>query len=149
MSLAMSVGLVAGLATALSAQTISSEYGKVDRKIIQNIAVKVTGCITAGSGAGRYILTDAVTSGDDITSTVGTAGKDGSEKDVSIEHGPSYDLEGGYPRAHLGHKVEITGIRGDARLSSRDPLRSAIGSATYEKQTLTVKSMKMISPICP
>ena len=148
-SLAMSVGLVAGLATALSAQTASSDYGKVDQKIIQSITVKVTGCIAAGSEAGRYILTDAVLSGDEIRSTVGTAGKEGFEKDASIEHGPSYDLEGGYPRAHLGHKVEVTGIRGDAKLSSRDPIRSAIGSAKYEKQTLTVKSVKMISAICP
>src|SRR5260370_13692329 len=102
-SLAMSAGLVAGLATALSAQTASSDYGKVDQKIIQSITVKVTGCITAASQAGRYILTDAVISGDDITSTVGTAGREGSEKDVSIEHGPSYDLDGGYPKPHLWH----------------------------------------------
>jgi hypothetical protein len=149
MSLAMSVGLVAGLATALSAQTASSNYGKVDQKIIQSITVKVTGCIAAGSESGHYILTDAVISGDDVTSTAGTAGKEGSEKDVSIEHGPSYDLEGGYPKAHLGHKVEVTGIRGDAKLSSRDPLRSAIGSAKYQKETLTVKSVKMISALCP
>ena len=45
MSLAMSIGLVAGFATALSAQTVPSDYGKVDQKTIKNIMVKVTGCI--------------------------------------------------------------------------------------------------------
>lgn len=147
---AISVGLIAGLSTALSAQTASSDYGKVDQKTMENITVKVTGCIASAVAAGRYILTDAVISHDDITSTVGTTGKDGSEKDVSIEHGPSYDLKGGDLRTHVGHKVEVTGITGDAKLNSRDPLRSATSSSpTFEKPTLTVKSVKMISAVCP
>src|SRR5882762_5318785 len=45
MSLSTSIGLVAGFATALSAQTVPSDCGKVDQKTIQNITVKVTGCI--------------------------------------------------------------------------------------------------------
>ena len=53
---AMSIGLVAGFATALSAQAVPSDYGKVDQKTIQNITVKVTGCVAGDTAAGRYIL---------------------------------------------------------------------------------------------
>lgn len=146
---AMSIGLVAGFAPALSAQAVPSDYGYVDQKTIQNITVNVTGCVAGGTAAGRYILTDASISGDDFTSSVGTAGKEGAEKDVSIEHGPSYALEGGNLRAHVGHQVEVTGIPGDAKLNSRDTLASSPGSSTHEKATLTVKAAKMISATCP
>ena len=145
---AMSIGLVAGFAPALSAQAVPSDYGYVDQKTIQNITVNVTGCVAGGTAAGRYILTDASISGDDFTSSVGTAGKESAEKDVSIEL-PSYALEGGNLRAHVGHKVEVTGIPGDAKLNSRDTLAWSPGSSTHEKTTLTVKSVKMISATCP
>jgi hypothetical protein len=148
-NLAMSVSLVVGFASAQSAQTTSSDYGKVDQRTRQNITVRVTGCVVDGITAGRYILTDAIISTDDVSSIEGAAGTLGAEKDVSIEHGPSYDLEGGNLKAHVGHKIEVTGFPGDAKLNSRDTLALAAGSVTLEKATLTVRSVKMISAICP
>jgi hypothetical protein len=144
--LVASFGLVACLAAALSAQAPSLD-GKVDRKAVQSIRVKVIGCI-AGDAAGRYILTGAVLSGDDVPSAVGTVGKKGSGKDLSFENSHSYDLIGGRLKAHVGHEVEIIGITSDARLNNRDARSSTTGSSKPEKTTLTVDSVKMLAAKC-
>jgi hypothetical protein len=147
-SLVASFGLVAGLAAALSAQAPSSN-GKVDQKTIQSIRVKVIGCVAGGTEVGRYLLTNAFLSGDDIPSTAWTAGKAGSGKDVSFENSSSYDLIGGHLEAHVGHKVEVIGITSDTKLNNSDSFSSAIGSSKHEKATLTVSSVKMIAAKCP
>ena len=49
----------------------------------------------------------------------------------------------------LGHKVEVIGITSDTKLNKSDSFRSAIGSSTQEKATLTVSSVKMIAAKCP
>jgi hypothetical protein len=146
-SLVASFGLVASLASALSAQALSSN-GKVDQKAVQSIRVKVIGCVAGDTEAGHYILTGAFLSGDDVPSTVGTAGKIGSGKDLSFENSLSYDLIGGRLKAHVGHEVEIIGITSDARLNNGDALSSAIGSSKNEKMTLTVDSVKMLAAKC-
>src|SRR5712691_1200021 len=145
--LVASFGLVAGLAAVLSAQAPPSN-GKVDQKGVQNIRVKVIGCIAGDAETGRYILTGAFLSGDDTPPTVGTAGKIGSGKDLSFENSLSYDLIGGRLKAHVGHEVEIIGITSDARLNNSDALSSAIGSSTHERTTLTVDSVKMLAAKC-
>ena len=147
-SLVASFGLVAGLAASYSAQAPSSN-GRVDQKAVQSIRVKVIGCVEGDAEAGRYILTGAFLSGgDDTPSTVGTAGKIGSGKDLSFENSLSYDLIGGRLKAHVGHEVEIIGITSDARLNNRDARSSAIGSSKHEKTTLTVDSVKMLAAKC-
>ena len=145
-SLVASFGLVAGLAAALSARAPSSN-GHVDPEAGQNLRVRVIGCVEGGAEAGRYILTGAFLSGDDTPSTVGTAGKKGSGRDLSFENSVSYDLIGRL-KAHVGHEVEIIGITSDARLTNRDAPRSAIASSKHEKTTLTVDSVKMVAAEC-
>jgi hypothetical protein len=147
-SFVVSIGLVAGLGVALSAQTASSNHGPV-QKTIQSISVKVMGCVVRDTEAGRYLLTDAILSGDDTPSAVGTAGKRGSGKDLSFENSPSYDLIGGDLAAHVGHQVEVTGITSDAKLNDSDTRSVATGSSQREKATLTVRSVKMIAAMCP
>jgi hypothetical protein len=146
-SLVASFGLVAGLAAALSAQAPSSN-STVDQKAVQSIRVSVIGCVEGDAEAGRYLLTGAFLSGDDTPLTVGTAGTKGSGKDLSFENSPSYALIGVRLKAHVGHEVDIIGITSDAKLSTRDALRSAIGSSTHEKTTLTVESVKMLAATC-
>jgi hypothetical protein len=146
-SLVASVALVAGLVAVLPAQTTSSN-GMVNQKTIQNIRVEVIGCVTEGRDAGQYRLTDAVLSGDDIPSTVGTVGKVRSGQDVSFENSSSFDLIGDLLKAHVGHKVEVIGITSDTKLNNRDSLNSAIGSSTPEKATLTVSAVKMMAATC-
>ena len=147
-SLVAAFALVAGLGAALSAQATFSN-ATVNQKTIQSIRVTVIGCVADGADAGRYRLTNAVLSGDDIPSTAGTAGKAGSGKDVSFENSPSFDLIGDHLKAHLGHKVEVIGITSDTKLNKSDSFRSAIGSSTREKATLTVRSVRMMAKTCP
>ena len=141
------VGLVAGLAVGLSAQAPSSN-SKEDQKTVQSVRVKVIGCVRGDAEAGRYILTGAFLSGDDTPPTVWTAGKIGSGKDLSFENSLSYDLIGGRLKAHVGHEVEIIGITSDAKLNNREARRSAVGSSTRERATLTVESVKMLAAQC-
>jgi hypothetical protein len=147
-SLVLSIGLVAGPWVALSAQT-APNHGPVGQKTIQSISVKVIGCVARDTEADRYLLRDAILSGDDTPSTVGTSGKRGSGKDLSFENSPSYDLIGGDLAAHVGHQVEVTGITSDARLNDSDTRSVAIGSSKHEKATLTVRSVKMLAAMCP
>ena len=146
-SLVASFGFVAGLATILSAQPPSSN-GTVDQKAVQSIRVKVVGCVADDAKAGRYFLTGAVLSGDDIPPAVGTAGKKGSGNDLSFENSLSYDLIGGRLKADVGHEVEIIGITSDARLNNRGARSAAIGSSTHERTTLTVESVRTLGPKC-
>ena len=145
----LSAGLVAALGAALSAQTASSNHGSVGQTTIQSIRVKVIGCVVRDTEAGRYRLTDTILSGDDIPSTAERAGTRGSGQDLSFENSPSYDLIGGDLTAHVGHKVEVTGITSDAKLNDRARLSAAIGSSKPEKATLTVRSVRMIAATCP
>jgi hypothetical protein len=146
-SLVASLGLVAGLTAVLSAQARSSN-GTVDQQAVQSIRVKVIGCVAHGATAGRYALTRAFLSGDDIPQAVGTAGKRGSGKDLSFENSLSYELIGGRLKAQLGHEVEIVGITSDARLNHSGARSAAIGSSTHEKTTLMVESVKILAPTC-
>ena len=76
--------------------------------------------------ADRYILTNGMMAGD-------TAGK-------------SYDLMGGELKAHVGHKVEITGTLDSAKPSATvtgDPAPPAAGASK-----LKVISVKMIAAAC-
>jgi hypothetical protein len=145
--LVASFGLVAGLATVLSAQAPSLN-GTVDQKAVQSIRVKVIGCVADDAKTGGYSLTGAVLSGDDIPPAVGTAGKRGSGKDLSFENSLSYDLIGGRLKVHVGDEVEIVGITSDARLNHSDARSAAIGSSTHERTTLTVESVKTLAPKC-
>ena len=146
-SLVASFGLVAGLATVLSAQA-PSKNGAVDQKAVQSIRVKVIGCVADDAKTGGYSLTGAVLSGDDIPPAVGTAGKIGSGKDLSFENSPSYGLIGGRLKTHVGHEVEIIGITSDAKLNNTDALSSAVGSSKHQRTTLTVESVKMLAAKC-
>ncbi len=72
-----------------------------------------TGCVAAGTKANSYVLNDA-------TATGSTAKE-------------NYDLKGGALKAHVGHKVEITGT----------VTKPATGNAV-----LSVKKVKMVAASC-
>jgi hypothetical protein len=101
--------------------------------------ITVTGCVAAGSQSGHYILTNGMMAGD-------TTGK-------------SYDLTGGDLKAHVGHKVEVTGTMGKDKKMGKDAM--AKDKMDHDKMnndtmamsemhgTLRVKSAKMVSSTCP
>ncbi len=146
--LVASLGLVAGVTAALSAQPTSTN-GTVDYKAIQSIRVKVIGCVASGKEAGQYRLINTFRSGDGVPSPTGTGGKAGSGQDLSFENSPSFDRIGSRLKAHVGHKVEVIGITSDTKMNHSDSFNAAIGSSTREPATLTVSSVKMIAATCP
>ena len=131
-----------------AAQSTATDQGKMDDK---NKTVMVTGCVT--DAMGHYTLTNAMISDDALPTTsqtppssVGTTGSTGD----------SYGLTGGELKAHVGHKVEVTGTM-DATMKTGsletgktvEKDRQTTGSPAATKGMLTVTSVKMISSSCP
>jgi hypothetical protein len=100
--------------------------------------ITVTGCVAAGSEAGHYTLTNGMMAGDSMSK--------------------SYDLIGGDVKAHVGHKIEVTGVMDKGKKMGKD----AMAKDTMDKDrmskdkmgmsemhdTLQVKSVKMIASTC-
>jgi hypothetical protein len=91
----------------------------------------MVGCVAAGS-EGKYTLTNAT-----IPDT-----QDQSKKGMKPT---TYDLVGGELKAHVGHKVEVTGSTAIA-----DPLDKSkqTKTAAETRDSITVKSVKMVSASC-
>ncbi len=132
--------------------TPDRDKNKIDKKGSESETVIVTGCVDDGGEAGRYMLTNATLSG-------GKFGTTASRKSGTM--GMTYTLMSGDLQAHVGHKVEVTGLmdpvlkKGSTdKNKSRDKDKSSdkdIAAATERAMngTLTVKSVKMISTTCP
>ena len=82
-------------------------------KMAKAAPMAYTGCVAAGAKAGSYELKDATAAGS-------------TDK-------MNYDLKGGKFKAHVGHKVEVTG--------------TATKPATGDS-VLAVKSTKMVAATC-
>jgi len=107
-------------------------------------AVMVTGCVAPGSMADHYMLTNATTSH-------GAMGKDamGMKKDAMGDHPMSYALAGGDLKAHVGHKVEVTGTMMKSRDMGMMKDKDSMAKADMAKtSTLKVQSVKMLSESC-
>jgi len=104
--------------------------------------VTVTGCIVAGKDAEHFTLTDAVMAG---------------EKTAK-----SYDVMGGDLKAHVGHKVAVTGTLDAMTMGGKDkmgmnkekmPMEGGMAkgkaAATEPHTMLHVTSVKMIAATCP
>ena len=137
------------MATLVSSVAAAQEHkGPMDQhkmaKDKMGKTVTVTGCVAAGKDAEHFTLTDAVMAG---------------EKTVK-----SYDAMGGDLKAHVGHKVAVTGTL-DAMTMGKDKM--AMGkekmpmekgehgmakgktTATEPHAMLHATSVKMIAPTCP
>lgn len=134
----LSVGIVGTLA----AQTEQKKPASTEKDMAKPIMV--TGCV-AGSG-GMYKLDHAMMSADMKTM---------SNADMKSKHMMSYMLMGGDLKAHVGHKVEVTGTMAKDNMS-KDMAKDKMPNDAMHKDaaammggTLHVKSVKMISATCP
>ena len=145
-TLAVSLGLVAGL-VGLSAQT--PPVDKTDRAT-NDKPVTVTGCVAEGASA-IYTLTNAQVTAPlaSAPTTAGTAGTQSTEKSASMEHSASYQLKGGDLKAHVGHRVEVTGTTTDDKRTDKSANVGTTDTTKDMPSILTVKSVKMLSPTCP
>ena len=127
------------MGAAAAAQTGSTDKMGKDKMAKDKMGkpMMVTGCVAAGSIADHYMLTNGMMAGD-------TTGK-------------SYDLMGGELKAHVGHKVEITGTMDDGKMKdkmmSKDKMdkdkmsKDKMGMAETHS-ALHVASVKMIAATC-
>ncbi len=140
---AMCCACVLGVSGIATAQTGTA--GKMDKDMMSK-EMKVTGCVAqSGGDMGHYMLNNAM-----------MADTAGMKKDSMPMKGDmkamSYMLMGGDLKAHVGHKVEVTGTMADSKMDApskdkmaKDPMAKGMADA----QTLTVKSVKMIAATCP
>ena len=122
-------------AAGLSATQADKKMDKMDKGMK---SMTVTGCVAEKDG--HYMLNNAMMAGDSKAT--------------------AYDLTGGELKAHVGHKVEVTGST-DAKMMdkmdkmdkdkmSKDKMmdKDKMGMSDMHG-TLQVKSVKMISATCP
>ena len=134
-------------AMALSVAPLSAQNGTMDKdkmgKRTKGGTVMMTGCVADGTG-GHYMLTNAMMAGD----------MKGQMKD---EMKPmSYGLTGGDLKAHVGHKVEVTGTMAPDKMMKGGRM-DKMDKGTMDKDkmsgdvhgAITVKSVKMLSATCP
>ena len=121
-------------AAGLSAAQADKKMDKMDKGMK---SMTVTGCVAEKDG--HYMLNNAMMAGDSKAMT--------------------YDLTGGELKAHVGHKVEVTGStdpkamdkgKMDKDKMSKDKMmdKDKMGMSDMHG-TLNVKSVKMISATCP
>jgi len=115
--------------------------------------VVMTGCVAAGAGAGEFVLNNAEAQA--VASTSPNIMHSAPAADMAKDGKPvSYALKGGELKAHVGHKVAVTGTIDDAKASERPVGSAGSASATaptdasMSPRTFNVQSVKMIAPAC-
>ncbi len=88
--------------------------------------ITVTGCVAAGAKAGQYVLNN------------GTLAGDATAK--------SYSLSGGQLKAHVGHKVAVTGTLKAAAMPKDHKMSKEAMAAM--PGVLQVKTVKMVAATC-
>lgn len=131
-------------AVSLSAQSGSMgkdkmDTGKMDKG--KSATVMVTGCVADASG-GHYMLNNAMMSGDM---------KGQMKEDMKPM---SYALMGGNLKAHVGHKVEVTGTMAPDKMTKDGKMDKGMDKMDKDKMPgemhsgINVKSVKMLSATC-
>jgi hypothetical protein len=142
------VSAVVGLTTTLTAQRATPNRSKASSRAPAK-TVTITGCVAQGVDSDHYVLAEAVRREQPPSSTAvaGTSGRVGSDKAGASDRTGPYDLQGGEFKAHLGHKVEVTGTSG----STGKTTHTTTGESAAETKPLprfNVLSVKMLSATC-
>lgn len=155
---AMCVAVACSAAAVMAQSTTTMDKGtmKDQGKMAQKGMTMVTGCVADKDSSGHYMLNNAMMSSGmkdmkDMSMPSSTAGSAPMM---------SYQLSGGDLKAHVGHKVEITGTMAAAKMdkmSKKDdkmagtagtPGMSPMDHDKMMSSVLKVKSVKMISDSC-
>ena len=104
-------------------------------------SVTVSGCVAEGTPAGHFMLNNASTMPDAMKKEGSSTMPATGDKTMS-----SYMLVGGENlKAHVGHKVEVTGTVG----APGKPDEKMAGMKDMKSAELHVQSVKMVSATCP
>src|SRR4029453_3780451 len=138
------VGLTATMAAQQAIPSGSKALSKANAK-----TVTITGCVAQGFDSDRFVLANAVRREQPPSSNAvaGTSGKVGSHKDSARDPTGPYDLQGGEFKAHLGHKVEVTGTSGSTGTTT-DTTTSESATERKPLPMFNVLSVKMVSATC-
>lgn len=138
-----------------AAQSGSMEKGQMDKKgmMKDGAMMTVSGCVSAGAGSGQYMLTNAMMSSGMMDKE--KMDKEMNKPDMAGMH-MSYELVGGENlKAHMGHKVEVTGTmsQSDMGRMKKDTMGKTgsmdkMAGKDMKAMKLNVKSLKMISASC-
>jgi hypothetical protein len=147
-NVAFVVSVVVGLTATLAAQRAIPSRSKAPSKA-QAKSVTITGCVAQGIDADHYVLDNAVRRKQPPSSTAvaGTSGRVGSDREGASDRTGPYDLQGGEFKAHLGHKVEVTGTSGSTGKTTH-PTTSESATETKPLPRFNVLSVKMLSATC-
>lgn len=160
---AMCMASMFGIGAGISAQSDSMAKDQMGKKdMTKDGQVTVSGCLTAGTEAGRYMLTNAMMMSHGMTDK-DKMGKE-MEKDkmkpgMTGDHMMmSYELVGGGAdvKGHVGHKVEVMGnlSKSDmdhmAKMDKMDKTKKdkMLADKDMKAMKLNVKSLKMLAATC-
>ena len=151
---AMYVVLVAGSGVVLGAQV-----GTADKPSDPKAAVSVTpatavltatGCIAKDAERGRYRLTNAEVVANTTPVATGTSGAPTLDAPSSMDQPTTYALYGNNLKAHVGHRVEVTGTASRTHVTDAKPTANEPPTPAFESgSTIDVTSLKMLSTTCP
>lgn len=110
--------------------------------------VTIVGCVAAGTGAGQFELTNAM--------MASAMAQEKMNEKAKTNAGATYMLTGGENlKAHMGHKVEVTGtlakMTGHDKMAGEKPAAAAKDPSAAAKVhgTVAVTAVKMVSATCP
>ncbi len=150
---AMCMATMLGVGAGVSAQSAPMAKDQMGKKEMNQVSV--SGCLTAGTAAERYMLTNAMMMKPGTMAKEDTMAKDTMAKD---HHMMSYELVGGTDlKAHVGHKMEVMGTlsKSDmdhmAKMDKMDKMAKdkMMADKDMKPMTLNVTSVKMVSAKCP
>ena len=153
----VTLGTVMMCSAALMAQSMDKDKAQMDSKMMKDGVVMVTGCVAQGADMKQYKLTNAMLS----PSPMGTTGSDAAMKSdkPSADMAMWYELDGGDLKAHLGHKVEVSGTMDKKAMMDHDKMDKSGTMGDKDKMDpmahkdmmagkIKVKSVKMLSATC-
>jgi hypothetical protein len=141
------IGPAIGLTVTLTALQTSPGGPKTGAKVRAE-SVTLTGCVAQGIDGDHYVLANAVRREDPPSSAAvaGSSKRVGSDQQGASDRTGPYDLEGGEFKAHLGHKVEVTGTSASSGKTASATSESA--GARKSLPRFNVQSVKMLSETC-
>lgn len=133
-----------GVATAICSMSslVAAQTGGAMKKDAMGKEMMVTGCVAQGVDMNHFMLNNATMAG----------AMDMKKESMPMGDKPmSYMLMGNNLKAHVGHKVEVTGMMEEKKMDtmSKETMpKDAMGKDMAMGPMLTVKSIKMLSASC-
>jgi hypothetical protein len=141
----MFIAAACALSVSVSAQTTPTSGGSTPSTYGTNNKVTITGCLerakdgAASSDRTAFMLNNIAPATPAMTGTTGTSGSEQKPKATSYR----LDAEDSKLSAHVGHKIEVTGVVADNPMNT-----TGTSGAATEAPKFKVETVKMIASSC-